>query len=187
MIVKIGEVCEVIAGQSPEGSSYNKVHNGIEFHQGKKLFGDQYILESNIYTSEPTKIAEPGDILISVRAPVGPINITNRRICIGRGLAAIRPSDKIDLEYLFYYLRMNEDNINGREGATFSSINKSDIENMEFALPSIENQKAMVKYLNKTLGYVDQSIGLTLKKIAELKDLKRSILGTVFLPDEKDA
>ena len=136
-IVKLGDVCEVIAGQSPVGSSYNENGNGIEFHQGKKLFGSDLLKQSSIFTSRPAKLAEAGDILMSVRAPVGPINHLDRKICIGRGLASIRPSEKISKDYLFYFLRLNEENINGRQGATFASINKTEIETLFLPLPSL--------------------------------------------------
>ena len=88
----IGEVCRVIAGQSPEGKYYNDTGNGLPFYQGKKEYGDKYIGEPKIWTTKVTKEAEANDILMSVRAPVGPINLSTQKICIGRGLAAIRAS-----------------------------------------------------------------------------------------------
>jgi len=90
----IGEICKVIAGQSPEGKFYNKNGNGMPFYQGKKEYGKKYLGEPTIWTTKVTKIAEENDILMSVRAPVGPINLTKQRVCIGRGLAAIRAKKK---------------------------------------------------------------------------------------------
>lgn len=159
----LGDVCEVIAGQSPEGSSYNDRGEGIEFHQGKKLFGKNNLKISATYTAQPTKRAEPGDILMSVRAPVGPINYTDRKICIGRGLAAIRASDKTDRSYLFHFLRMNEANINGTEGATFASINKKDIESIILPLPSLEEQRRIVARLDAAFEKIDRAIELTVR------------------------
>lgn len=163
--VHLGDVCTVIAGQSPVGSSYNDTGNGIEFHQGKKLFGENELQSSTVYTTQPTKIAEPGDILISVRAPVGPVNYTDRRICIGRGLAAIRAGDKIDRSYLFHFLRMNEASINGRQGATFASINKKDIEAILLPLPSLEEQRRIIARLDATFEKIDRATELTQKNI----------------------
>jgi len=94
--VKISNVCEIIMGQS-----YNKEGNGLPFYQGKVDFGKVYLLPPSTWCTEPLKIAEPNDILISVRAPVGPTNICNEKCCIGRGLAAIRPK-KIWICGLFF-------------------------------------------------------------------------------------
>src|SRR5699024_12789088 len=69
--------------------------NGIEFHQGKKFFGEQYILNSNQFTTHPTKIVEPNTIILCVRAPVGTVNITDRSLCIGRGLCGLETSKNI--------------------------------------------------------------------------------------------
>jgi type I restriction enzyme S subunit len=89
-IKKLGEVCEVIAGQSPEGRYYNNKEEGLPFYQGKKEFTKKYIGKPKKWTTKVTKEALKDDILISVRAPVGPINYSTQKICIGRGLAAIR-------------------------------------------------------------------------------------------------
>ena len=80
---KLEDVCTVTAGQSPEGKHYNKDGKGAPFYQGKKLFSDKYLLEPNVWTLKTTKLAKPGDILMSVRAPVGSINISKQEICIG--------------------------------------------------------------------------------------------------------
>ena len=98
----LGQTCEIIMGQSPEGSTYNTLEKGMEFHQGKALFGEMYLNKSNVYTSTPLKIAVPDSIVMSVRAPVGTCNLIDRTICIGRGLAAIIPKSEINLMYLYY-------------------------------------------------------------------------------------
>lgn len=95
-MVKLGDICEIIAGQSPEGSSYNSEQQGIPFYQGKTEFGEKYIKAPQKWTTSPTKLALPNDILMSVRAPVGPVNIAVNKCCIGRGLASIRASDKVN-------------------------------------------------------------------------------------------
>lgn len=174
--VKLGDSCEVIAGQSPVGSSYNDKSEGIEFHQGKKLFGENELRVSATFTTQPTKIAEPGDILMSVRAPVGPVNYTSRRICIGRGLAAIRASNQIDRSYLFHFLRMNEANINGTEGATFASINKKDIESIELPLPSLEEQRKIVGRLDAAFERISAAEVLMRRNLDNVAALQKSIL-----------
>jgi restriction endonuclease S subunit len=101
-MVELGEVCEVISGQSPEGKYYNEKQEGLPFYQGKTEFQDMYVGEPQKWTSQTTKIALKGDILMSVRAPVGPVNFATQEICIGRGLASIRGNDKkINQTYLF--------------------------------------------------------------------------------------
>src|SRR5690554_3779659 len=93
--VGLGEVAEVTAGQSPPGKYYNDVGEGLPFYQGKKDFGYRLLGPPTKWTSVTTKTAEAGDILMSVRAPVGPVNFATQTICIGRGLAGIRPGGLI--------------------------------------------------------------------------------------------
>ncbi len=121
-MVKIRDVCEVISGQSPKGQYYNDKGEGLPFYQGKKEFGTRFIGPPQKWTTNITKEAFEGDILMSVRAPVGPVNFATQKVCIGRGLAAIRPGDKIDRNFLFYYLLSIRDEIQGSEGAVFASI-----------------------------------------------------------------
>ena len=82
--VKLGEVAEVVPGQSPPGASYNESGIGAPFHQGKIEFGDKFVGEAIKWTTDPRRFADKGDIVMSVRAPVGPVNLTTRRISIGR-------------------------------------------------------------------------------------------------------
>ena len=102
--LKLKDGCTIIAGQSPESKYYNTDGIAIPFFQGKEDFGSLYPTV-RVYCSKPTKVAEKEDILLSVRAPVGPTNLSSGRVCIGRGLAAIRPSSELDLRYLLYYFR----------------------------------------------------------------------------------
>lgn len=145
-IVRLGEVCDVIAGQSPEGQFYNESGNGSPFFQGKTEFSDVYIGAPKNWTTQVTKKALPNDILMSVRAPVGPVNLCNIECCIGRGLAAIRPKDetKTSFLYVFHVLKAIEGKITGNAGAAFSSINKNDIEAIEIPLPPLDIQKEIV-------------------------------------------
>jgi len=134
--VKLGDVAKVISGQSPESKYYNKNSNGLPFYQGKTEFTDRIIGEPKYWTTKITKITEKNDILMSVRAPVGPVNFTTQKICIGRGLAAIRVNAKINPIYLFVYLQSIQDQIKGNGGAVFDSINRSQIENIKILIPS---------------------------------------------------
>ena len=144
-IVPLGEVAEIIAGQSPPGKSYNDTGIGTPFHQGKTEFGRMFIGDPTKWTTEPQRFAEDGDILMSVRAPVGPVNLTTQRVCIGRGLAAIRPrATRLLTHYTFYVLRILESEITGSAGAAFASINKTDIEKIGIPLPPLEVQQEIV-------------------------------------------
>ena len=97
---RLGNISNIVMGQSPDSSTVSDVEGGIEFHQGKASFGKVFINNSGLYCTKPSKIAIPDDILLSVRAPVGTLNITDRELCIGRGLVAIRKY--IDIFLLFY-------------------------------------------------------------------------------------
>ena len=144
-IVPLGEVAQIIAGQSPPGSSYNDTGIGTPFYQGKTEFGDIFIGEPTKWTTEPQRFAQSGDILMSVRAPVGPVNLATQGICIGRGLSAISPmSDRLLARYAFYILRSMESQIIGSTGAAFASITKRDIEKIGIPLPPLEVQREIV-------------------------------------------
>jgi len=102
------EICEIIAGQSPESANYNISNEGLPFYQGNANFGDVYINPPTTWTTQITKEAIKGDLLLSVRAPVGAVNICSDKICIGRGLMAIRCNCDVNNEYLFYILKACE-------------------------------------------------------------------------------
>lgn len=149
---KLGEVCKVIAGQSPEGKFYNKSGSGLPFYQGKKEFGEKTLGKPTVWTTKTTKEALNGDILMSVRAPVGPTNFATENVCIGRGLAAIRVSKEIDKYFLFNFLQLFENEIVGNKGAVFDSISKTQIESIEFLLPPLPEQKRIVKILDEVFA-----------------------------------
>jgi type I restriction enzyme M protein len=144
-IKELGEVCDVIAGQSPKGENYNEKGEGLPFYQGRTDFGDTYLLKTKKYTSQITKISKLGDVVMSVRAPVGPVNLTPFDICIGRGLCAIRPKENIVLNYIFYYLMSHQEIIIGNSGAIFDSINREQIEKLMISIPILEIQQSIVE------------------------------------------
>lgn len=150
----VGDVCRVVPGQSPPGNAYNSSAQGLPFYQGKKEFGSRDIGQPSTWTTTTTKVAEAGDILMSVRAPVGPVNFINERACIGRGLAAIRVSNRIDRQYLFYNLWMRQADIGGKEGAVFASINRAEIEAIRIPLPPLEEQRQIVSVLDEVFAAI---------------------------------
>src|SRR5207247_2534949 len=134
------EVASLNIGQSPPSSTYNTEGRGLPFFQGKAEFGSLHPMPQK-FCSAPTKIAESDDILISVRAPVGPTNLCHERSCIGRGLAAIRPHGEIPTRYLLFYLRSIEAWLATQgTGSTFTAISKSDLEELRVRLATLGAQ-----------------------------------------------
>ena len=145
----ICEICTLIMGQSPDSKSYNKDKNGIPFYQGNADFGEEHPTPT-VWCTAPKKIARKGDILISVRAPIGDMNIANEDCCIGRGLAAIRlnKSDIVDINYLYHYLSATVEFLQEQgTGSTFKAINKTTLGGIEIPCPSIEKQKNIAKLI----------------------------------------
>ncbi len=177
---KLGDYCEVIAGQSPEGKYYNDKAEGLPFYQGKKEFGSRYIGEPKKWTTKVTKKARAGDILMSVRAPVGPINFSTQDICIGRGLAAIRPIKELNQDFLFYYLLSKQEEITGNEGAVFASINKAQIEALSFSYVSLDEQKRIVAILDQAFAEIDQARANAQQKLNNARELFESYLQQIF-------
>lgn len=148
--VELGDVADVVMGQSPPGETYNEDGEGLPFFQGKADFGEQFP-EVRKWCTAPRKVAEHGDILLSVRAPVGPTNVARERSCIGRGLAAIRGNpDLVDQAYLRLYLRHREHTLAARgQGSTFLAIGRGDIEALDLPLPDLAEQRRIVKSLHQ--------------------------------------
>jgi type I restriction enzyme S subunit len=172
-VVSLPEVAKIIMGQSPPSSSYNTEGEGLPFFQGKADFGDLYPTV-RMFCTEPNKIAQVGDILISVRAPVGPTNLALEKCCIGRGLAAIRSSKNIETQYLLYFLRSYEPELAERgTGSTFDAISRRDLEAIQLPLPSLNEQKRIAAILNKANRL------RRLRRYA--RELSDGYLGSVFL------
>ncbi len=165
---QLGTLCEVIAGQSPEGKFYNSEAKGMPFYQGKKDFGEKFIGLPTTWTTQITKVAREGDILMSVRAPVGPVNFAPSEVCIGRGLAAIRCGAALDRDFLYYQLLYLQPEIAGREGAVFPSINKSEIEVLPLTFATLTEQERIV-------GVLDEAFeGIAVAKANAEKNLQNS-------------
>jgi type I restriction enzyme M protein len=154
-VVNLGDIAEVIAGQSPLGENYNEIGEGMPFYQGKTEFGKMYIGSPRKWTIQITKEANADDILMSVRAPVGPVNYSTQNICIGRGLAAIRSNEKILSKFLFYLLRSKEGEITGNGGAVFDSISKNQIEEIQIPLPPLSIQQELVAEIESYQKIID--------------------------------
>ncbi|RGK36019.1 restriction endonuclease subunit S [Prevotella sp. TF12-30] len=152
----IGDAFKVTMGQSPDGSSLNSI-DGMEFHQGKILFGNKYLRKSNILTNSPTKIAEADTLLLCVRAPVGVVNITKQRICIGRGLCCLTPTKAINLDYAFYMLTTFQEKFESQStGSTFKAISGSIIKNEQLWLPPLSEQHRIVAKIEELFAQLDK-------------------------------
>ena len=144
------DICTLIMGQSPDSSSYNTNYEGLPFYQGNSDFGELHPVP-RVWCSEPKKIAQENDILISVRAPIGDLNIANEKCCIGRGLAAIRiiNSDNVDLTYLYHFFESKRTYLQEKgTGSTFKAINKDSLINFVIPLPSIKEQESISQELS---------------------------------------
>ena len=179
---KLGEVCEVISGQSPNGKSYNNEGIGTPFYQGKKEFNTKYIGNPTTWTLEEIKIAVKDDILMSVRAPVGDINFATQRICIGRGLAAIRASRILNKEFLFYFLLFEKKNIIGKEGAVFPSINRKEIMDISISIPPLSEQQRIVERLDVAFAHIDELKAKAEKQLNEARQLFQAELTESMKP-----
>lgn len=153
---KLGEIIELIMGQSPPGNTYNKSGNGLPFFQGKKEFGHIYPTGNSTWCNAPKRISQKDDILIAVRAPVGDVNLSDKEYAIGRGLSIIRCFAKEDLDFwfLFYLLRADQNNWKSK-GSFFDAINRDIIENKIIYLPPIFEQKRIVAKLDELMQYCD--------------------------------
>ncbi len=154
-IVRLGDVAKIVSGQSPPGDSYNESGNGLPFYQGKADFGEVWLKPPRVWTTKVTKRALRDDVLMSVRAPVGPVNLCPQEICVGRGLAAIRPRDALLRDYLFYFLKNNQTRIQGGDGAVFPSISREQIAGIEMPLPSLEQQQQIVSEIQGYQKVID--------------------------------
>jgi len=167
------ELAEIIMGQSPPSNTYNREGKGLPFLQGKMEFGEIYP-SPVLYCSQPIKIAEPNDILISVRAPVGDVNIAPYRLCIGRGLAAIRFNlNRVNHQFYFYYFQKIKNLLeNLGKGSTFKAITKEDLENLKIPYPPLSEQQKIAEILST----VDKKLGIEREEKAKLEKIKQGLM-----------
>ena len=174
------DIAAIIAGQSPESKYYNTKGEGIPFFQGKADFGALY---PNIRTccSQPIRIAEKDDILLSVRAPVGPTNLSPGKVCIGRGLTAIRPGSSIRLKYLLYFFRYYEAQLQkSGTGTTFKAITQNVIKNIEVPVPSLDEQERIVSKIEELFSKLDASVAELKTAKEKLKVYRQAVLKEAF-------
>ena len=173
---KLGEVCNITMGQSPDGKSIND-NEGVEFHQGKTCFGERTLGVSCLFSNAPVKLAEANSVLLCVRAPVGYPNITNRKICIGRGLCALYAKENIDNTFLFYSLLGKQSHFEkNATGSTFKAISSKVISNTEIPFPPKSTQLSIVSELDK----INELIRLKKEQLKDYDNLAQSIFYEMF-------
>lgn len=170
--VNIGEAFVLTMGQSPPGNTYNDQGEGLAFYQGRTDFGFRFPTK-RVFCSSPTRLAEVGDTLVSVRAPVGDVNMAIEKCCVGRGVASVRHPLGYS-GFTFYAMR----NLGNRfetfdsEGTVFGSINKSDFQK----LPVIQPDENVLSAYDSLTSPIDSLIVANEEEIRTLSDLRDTLL-----------
>ena len=156
MKVKLSQIADITMGQSPKSVYYNTVGEGMPFLQGNRTFGRRYPV-FDTYTSMVTKIAKAGDVIMSVRAPVGDLNYTPVDMCLGRGVCSIRMKNG-NQDYLYYLMKHNVPHlINKENGTVFGSVNRNDISELEVEIVDDEKQKVIARMLSMIDDKIDEN------------------------------
>ena len=174
----LGEVAEIIMGQSPPGSTYNEFGDGLPFYQGVADFGERYPTR-RVYCSAPTRIAKEGDVLFSVRAPIGRVNLAVEKCAIGRGLAIIRGLNPVEQTYLEFVLRAEKNLWDALEsqGSVFGCAKKKDLEELSIPWPE-ENVRGSIAYI---LGTLDDKIELNRRMNETLEEMAKALFKSWFI------
>jgi len=176
-MARLDSICSLNMGQSPDSTSYNESGDGLPFFQGNADFGELNPTV-RIWCSSPTKIAENGDILISVRAPIGALNIASSRCCIGRGLAALTVNENVcNRRYLWYAISSKVDELNAKgTGSTFKAISKNVLAETDILLPKLCKQVKIVQ----TFDNVTNLISLRKQQLVKLDELVKARFVEMF-------
>lgn len=168
----LSDIADITMGQSPSGSSYNEDGIGTIFFQGRAEFGFRFPT-IRLYTTEPKRMACANDTLMSVRAPVGDLNVAHTDCCIGRGLAAIhsKTNHQSFVLYTMFSLRKQLDVFNG-EGTVFGSINRNSLNDMPIRIPAEE----AIEEFERIVAPMDAAIRKNYDEICRLQAIRDSLL-----------
>lgn len=180
--VQLADVATITMGQSPPGSTYNEDEIGLPFFQGVKDFNYRYPTP-RVYCSEPSRIAQPGDILFSVRAPIGRVNVADRECATGRGVAIIKPRVESDARYLEFALRYLEQSWGAIEGSgsVFGNATKRDLESLLLPWPESDSERGRIAGV---LGCLDDKIELNRRMAETLEEMARALFRSWFVDFE---
>lgn len=172
----LSDVTDITMGQSPDSASYNEVGDGYPFLQGCADFGKRYP-KARIFCSDAKKIGRKDSVLISVRAPVGELNLADKDYCVGRGVSAIYPR-KVNRDFLFNSLLLNKRLFyRVSQGSTFEAINSNDLNSFSIDYPDdMASQNKIARILN-TIDVVIEQTELTIEK---LKSIKQGMMHDLF-------
>ena len=171
---QLGNFMEIKMGQSPPSASYNDKNEGLPFYQGVTDFENIYP-NATMWCTDPKKIANKNEILFSVRAPVGEINITKDKCCLGRGVASLNPLEN-NLLYCFYLILNNKNNfLNFQQGTTFTAINQNELSSIK--IPFTSNKEEQQKIMS-ILTNINKQITQQQSHLTNLKVLRKSILNS---------
>ena len=170
-VVKLGDMCSITMGQSPSSQFYNENRDGLPFHQGVTDFGNRFPVD-RMYCTVANRVAEDGDILFSVRAPVGRINIANKKVVIGRGLSAIRSKTGCQ-RFVFQQLKelfQEEDTIGN--GAIFKSVTKEDV----YGIKMLQPPDTIISLFEQHIQSMFENIEALTKKNTNLRQTRDLLL-----------
>ena len=183
---ELGKISSITPGQSPSGKDINSEGIGTPFYQGKTEFTDKYVGKPRRWTTNSKRIAEKNDILYSMRAPAGAVNVAAQTMSIGRGLSAITPYSDYSVDYLFYFFKVQEKqaDYNNDKGGFYSSITKDELFNTTVLIPksginysSYQIQQAIVEFLDYRLGLTQA----TRKQVDSIRE-KVELMDKIMLP-----
>ncbi len=174
--IRLGDVAEIIMGQSPKSEFYNTFGEGLPFFQGCSDFEELYP-RPKTYCTKILRVAEKDDVLMSVRAPVGDLNIAKEKCIIGRGLCALQTKFEND-RFLYYLIKSNVSKLISLEtGAVYGAVNKTIIENLEIEIPSLTTQRKIASILSA----YDDLIENNTRRIRILEEMAQSIYREWFI------
>lgn len=175
-VALLGDVCQIMMGQAPPGHSYNDQGEGVPLVAGAGDFAGTTPSVKK-FTTAPGKVSRKGDIILGIRASIGERVWSDRAYCLGRGVAGLRPSEKLDPNYLWHWLGHSADRLKSKgRGATFLQVNRADINEMEIPLPSLDEQRRIAAIL-------DQADAVRLLRrdvIRQIAELSQSIFMDMF-------
>ncbi len=180
MTCRLADVTDIVMGQSPPSSTYNRKAIGLPFFQGKAEFGALFPT-ARIYCSKPKKVAREGAVLLSVRAPVGPVNLAPTLCSIGRGLAAIHPLGDMPSKFIFYFFRNHANELAKQAtGTTFKAVNKKTVENIPFVLPPLNEQRRIVAKIEALFSELEAGVAALEAARTRLKRYRQALLKAAF-------